>query len=89
MEGLIFGILQYIILDEAHYKINSAGSWIIFKLNHSQSILCLSWLFIDSLLILLLFSWFFASKKDSTKSLSSKIKSVTQISGFIVFDYQI
>ena len=30
MEGLIFGILQYIILDEAHYKINSAGSWIIF-----------------------------------------------------------
>ena len=42
MEGLIFGILQYIILDEAHYKINSAGSWIIFKLNHSQSILCLS-----------------------------------------------
>ena len=30
MEGLIFGILQYTILDEAHYKINSAGSWIIF-----------------------------------------------------------
>ena len=26
----LFGILQYIILDEAHYKINSAGSWIIF-----------------------------------------------------------
>ena len=30
MEGLIFRILWYIILEEAHYKINSAGSWIMF-----------------------------------------------------------